>query len=168
MVLDADVFITAKNTYYAFDICPGFWKGIIAAHEQGAVGSIDRVKSELLAGREQEDLVQWVKNTLPGSFFGACDVEDIAAAYSEIMLWVEGSTQYLPRARSRFAATADGWLVAYSMVHGCSVVTNERSRRDSKGRICIPDVCAQFGVPCKDTFRMIRDLGMQFDLVSSL
>lgn len=23
-ILDADVFITAKNRYYSFDICPGF------------------------------------------------------------------------------------------------------------------------------------------------
>ncbi len=24
-LLDANVFIEAKNLYYAFDICPGFW-----------------------------------------------------------------------------------------------------------------------------------------------
>ncbi|MCG8556092.1 MAG: DUF4411 family protein [Proteobacteria bacterium] len=28
-VVDSDVFITAKNRYYAFDICPGFWKSVI-------------------------------------------------------------------------------------------------------------------------------------------
>ena len=31
LVLDSDVFIAAKNAYYAFDICPGFWKGILRA-----------------------------------------------------------------------------------------------------------------------------------------
>ncbi len=31
-VLDSDVFIAAKNAYYAFDICPGFWDAIIRAH----------------------------------------------------------------------------------------------------------------------------------------
>ena len=29
-LLDSDVFIAAKNAYYAFDICPGFWKGELA------------------------------------------------------------------------------------------------------------------------------------------
>lgn len=31
-ILDSDVFIAAKNTYYAFDICPGFWESIVQAH----------------------------------------------------------------------------------------------------------------------------------------
>ena len=26
-LLDSNVFIEAKNRYYAFDICPGFWEG---------------------------------------------------------------------------------------------------------------------------------------------
>jgi hypothetical protein len=25
-ILDSDVLITAKNSYYAFDLCPGFWR----------------------------------------------------------------------------------------------------------------------------------------------
>ena len=24
-LLDSDVFMAAKNLYYSFDICPGFW-----------------------------------------------------------------------------------------------------------------------------------------------
>ena len=50
-LLDSDVFIAAKNSYYAFAICPGFWASLIYHHGQGTVCSIDRVKSELLAGR---------------------------------------------------------------------------------------------------------------------
>lgn len=61
-LLDSDVFIAAKNAYYAFDICPGFWKGILLAHAQARVRSIDRVRNELLSGRKEEDLVQWVRN----------------------------------------------------------------------------------------------------------
>lgn len=64
-IVDSDVFITAKNLYYTFDICPGFWKSLVYHHNQGRVYSIDRIRSELLAGRQTEDLVQWVKNDLP-------------------------------------------------------------------------------------------------------
>jgi hypothetical protein len=32
-IVDSNVFITAKNLYYAFDICPGFWKSIILQHK---------------------------------------------------------------------------------------------------------------------------------------
>jgi hypothetical protein len=67
--VDSDVFITAKNQYYAFDICPGFWKSLIHHHQQARVYSVDRVRSELLAGRKTEDLVVWVKDELPEGFF---------------------------------------------------------------------------------------------------
>ena len=56
-VLDSDVFIAAKNAYYDFDICPGFWSGIIRAFQRGSVRSIDRIRNELLAGQREEDLV---------------------------------------------------------------------------------------------------------------
>jgi hypothetical protein len=50
-ILDADVFITAKNRYYGFDTCPGFWASIIHYHRAERLYSIDRVRSELLAGQ---------------------------------------------------------------------------------------------------------------------
>ena len=43
-VLDANVLITAKNSYYAFDICPLFWEAIIDASENDRIVSIDRVR----------------------------------------------------------------------------------------------------------------------------
>lgn len=37
-LVDSDVFITAKNLYYPFDICPGFWNSLL--HHQQQAGSI--------------------------------------------------------------------------------------------------------------------------------
>ena len=162
-ILDADVFITAKNRYYAFDLCPGFWASVIHHHEAGRTYSIDRVRSELLVGRKTEDLVQWVINDLPGSFFLSVDEEAVAAAYTDVMLWVQQSPQYFDHAKAKFASGADGWLVAYASVHGAVVVTNEERRPEAKREIKLPDVCAQFNVPYWDTFRMLRDLAVQFE-----
>ena len=67
--MDSDVFITAKNLYYAFDICPGFWKCVVHHHRTGRIFSIDRVRSELLAGHKTEDLVQWVRTEVQKGFF---------------------------------------------------------------------------------------------------
>lgn len=163
-VLDSDVFIAAKNAYYAFDICPGFWDAIIQAHGEDRIRSIDRVKAELLAGQPKEDLVQWVKGKVPTGFFHATQSKTVLDAYAEIVLWVQRSTQYLDRAKAKFATEADGWLVAYSMVHGTTVVTNEQPRPDSRSRVLLPDVCAQFEVPSKDTFTMLRSLAVKLDL----
>ncbi len=33
-LVDSDVLITAKNLYYAFDICPGFWKCLLHHHRE--------------------------------------------------------------------------------------------------------------------------------------
>ncbi len=164
-LLDSDVFIAAKNAYYAFDLCPGFWKGILLAHERGNVRSIHRVKGELLSGRKEEDLVQWVKKDVPATFFDDSNSDEVSAAYAEVMLWVQRNPQYLDRAKAKFATEADGWLVAYSMVHGAVVVTNEQPRPDSRNRVLLPDVCLPFKVATKNTFLMLKELAIKFDLV---
>ena len=60
-LIDSDVLITAKNRYYAFSICPGFWASLLHGHTLGQLHSIDRVQQELLNGSPDDDLVQWVR-----------------------------------------------------------------------------------------------------------
>jgi len=162
-IVDADVFITAKNQYYAFDICPGFWKSLIHHCKGGSIRSIDRVRNELLAGRETEDLVQWVKNDLPAAFFLDTNVEDVVSTFADIMLWVQRNQRYFDRAKAKFATAADGWLVAYAVNHSAIVVTNEQPRPESRNRVLLPDVCTQFNVTYKDTFSMLKALAIHFD-----
>ena len=52
----------------------------------------------------------------------------MSAAFADVMLWVQRNGQYFDRAKAKFATEADGWLVAYAMVHGTVVVTNEQPR----------------------------------------
>jgi hypothetical protein len=159
------VFIAAKNAYYAFDICPGFWSGVLRAYEQGRVRSLDRIRHELLLGRKEEDLAQWVTSEVPAAFFHDSNADGVGSAFAEVILWVQRNARYFDRAQAKFATEADGWLVAYSMVYGTVVVTNEQPRPDSRNRVFLPDVCVQFQVSYKDTFVMLRDLGARFDLV---
>lgn len=167
-LLDSDVFISAKNAYYAFDICPGFWRSVLRAHGLGRAASLDRIRNELLAGRKDEDLVLWVKNEVPPAFFLDSNAEEVSSTFAEVMLWVQRNPQYYDRAKAKFATEADGWLVAYSKVHGTVVVTNEQPRPDSRSRVLLPDVCRQFDVLHKDTFVMLKELEVQLDLVDAL
>lgn len=162
-ILDADVFITAKNRYYAFDICPGFWASVIHHHRAGRTYSIDRVRNELLMGPKTEDLVQWVTRDLPATFFLGVDDDPVTAAYTDVMMWVQRHSQYFDHAKAKFATGADGWLVAYAMVNGAVVVTNEERRPEAKREIKLPDVCAQFDVSYTDPFRMLKDLAVRFE-----
>lgn len=166
-IVDSDVFITGKNLYYAFDICPGFWAGVIRHHREGRIYSIDRVKSELLAGRKTEDLVQWVKNDLPAGFFLDTDDEEVPSAYTDVMLWVQRSPQYFDNAKAQFATGADGWLVAYARTHNAIVVTNEQPRSEAKSRVPLPNVCEQFGVTYTNTFLMLKELAVRFVLAGA-
>ena len=162
-LVDSDVFITAKNLFYAFDICPGFWKSVVHHHRAGRVFSIDRVRSELLAGHKTEDLVRWVRNDVPKSFFIQVDTDAVVSAYMDIMMWVQRHPSYFDLAKAKFATGADGWLVAYTRVHGGTVVTNEQSAPESRKEVKLPDVCDQFGVRRDNMFDMLRALNVQFD-----
>ncbi len=162
-LVDSDVFITAKNLYYAFDICPGFWKSLLHHHREGQVFSVDRARNELLAGRRTEDLVQWVMDEVSEGFFLPAETDEVARVYTEIMMWVQRHPTYFDYAKAKFATGADGWLVAYAQVHGATIVTNEQPAPASRKDVKLPDVCDEFGVPRENTFDMLRALRAQFD-----
>jgi hypothetical protein len=48
-LLDADVFIRARNLHYGFDVCPAFWDWLIAGNAEEKVFSIERVGDEVQA-----------------------------------------------------------------------------------------------------------------------
>ena len=162
-LVDSDVFITAKNLYYAFDICPGFWKSVVHHHREGRVFSVDRVRNELLAGHREEDLVRWVRNDVPAGFFVPVDTDMVMDAYTDIMMWVQRHPRYLDQAKAKFATGADGWLVACARIRDATVVTNEQSAPESRREIKLPDVCEQFGVRRDNLFAMLRVLNIRFD-----
>src|SRR6516162_5390261 len=56
-LLDSNVFIEAKNKYYQFSLCPGFWDWLIRENANGKIFSHDSVLSEL--ARFGDDLSQW-------------------------------------------------------------------------------------------------------------
>ena len=49
-LLDANTFITPKNSYYGFDLAPGFWTWLERAHAAGWVASVEAVRQELCRG----------------------------------------------------------------------------------------------------------------------
>lgn len=161
-LIDSDVLITAKNSYYAFGICPGFWSSLLHGHSHGHLHSIDRFRQELLRGRRDEDLVQWVRESVPGDFFLASDGDEIVAAYGRIIRWATDNPQYRDAAKARFTGGADGWLVAHGMATGKTVITNEESSPNSLNKIKLPDACHAFSVHCDNTFSMLHRLGVQY------
>jgi len=63
-LLDANVFIAAARQYYGFDLVPSFWRSLEDHARTGRIGSIDRVKDELLRGKD--DLAEWAQGAFAG------------------------------------------------------------------------------------------------------
>lgn len=158
-VLDANVFIEAARRYYAFDLAPGFWQGLIDYGEDGQVESIDRVKHELARGKDQ--LAAWANSNFSDAFVST-DRTEVIRGYADIIAWVESQAQYSDAAKANFASGADGWLVAYASIEGRVVVTQEVPAPDARRKVPIPNVCDTFSVTFVDTFEMLRTLGIRF------
>ncbi|HOF41458.1 MAG TPA: DUF4411 family protein [Candidatus Hydrogenedentes bacterium] len=162
-LLDSDVFIQAKNQYYAFSICPGFWDCLLGHFQLGNIFSLQEIREELLRGNDEEDLVRWVKNKLPRDFFLPASEQNVTRHFQDIILWVQENSQFKDQAKSKFAAGADGWLAAFAKAHNYVVVTGEQFHPDAKNRVPLPNVCKKFDVQYGDVFKMLCDLGVQFE-----
>jgi hypothetical protein len=158
-VLDANVFIEAARRYYAFDLAPPFWEGLVHHAADGKIQSVDRVKGELERGHDE--LARWVRADFSDAF-ASTDEENVISSYTEIMGWVHAQNQFSDAAKADFAAGADGWLVAYAVSKSHTVVTHEVLDPSIRRKVPIPNVCDAFGVRCVDTFAMLRELGVRF------
>jgi predicted nucleic acid-binding protein len=158
-LLDTNVLINAHRSYYAFDICPGFWEAVKAGHAAGRVFSTQRVLTELKRGGDV--LQDWVETELPDGFFLDDSSADVISEYAPMMQWVQARDFHTP-AKMKFATDADGWLVATAKQTGYTLVTHE-ARSDAKARVPMPNVCDQFGVRYCNTFEMLRAMSCKFE-----
>lgn len=149
-VLDANVFMQAKNLHYGFDFCPAFWEWLVDRNAAGVVYSIEKVGDEIQAG--QDTLAIWAES-LGTSFFLPPD-PSLLAALSTVSEWT--TTQgYDPGAVNTFLQVADYYLVAHALAHGYTVVTHEKPSPSVK-KVKIPNVCIGLGVKCMTPFEMLR------------
>lgn len=149
-LLDANVFIEAKNRYYGLDFCPAFWDWLVDRNTQGLVDSIEKVGDELAAG--VDDLAGWA--VARGETFFLPPDQKVLQALAEVGDWVKGQ-KYHPSAVGTFLQDADYYLVAHARAHRCIVVTHEVASDGAK-RVKIPNVCIGVQVKCMTPFEMLR------------
>ena len=151
-LLDANVFIQAKNLHYGFDFCPGFWEWLKDANTRGLVHSIEKVKDELEAG--DDDLSRWAKDAAPSFFLpiAASDLNSMGA----VSAWTLAESRYEQSARTIFLSGADYYLIAVAHAQQHVIVTHEVSAPNSRTKIKIPDVCLGMGVKFMTPYTMLR------------
>lgn len=149
-LLDADVFIRAKNLHYGMDFCPAFWEWLVRRHEEGGIFNVEKVGDELKAGADE--LSDWADAR--GLMFFLRPDATVLPALGHVSAWATGQ-QYERTAISRFPAVADYYLIAQALVGGHTVVTHEIPSASSR-RIKIPDVCIGLGIKCMTPYEMLR------------
>ncbi|MGC4191784.1 MAG: DUF4411 family protein [Thermomicrobiales bacterium] len=106
-LLDANVFIEAKNRHFGFNICPGFWEWLVLRHQAGTIFSNDAVRDELLRGKDE--LAAWTQGLVP-TFFLRPDATSFPHMAS-LSAWAS-SGHFTPEAVADFLASADYRLTA--------------------------------------------------------
>jgi hypothetical protein len=149
-VLDANVFIQAKNLHYGMDFCPAFWDWLVRQNAAGSVYSIEKVGDEILAGADE--LATWAATRGQG-FFLRPDAS-VVPSLQAVSQW--SSTQgYELAAVSTFLQVADFYLVAQAHAANHIVVTHEIAAPSTK-RIKIPNACLGVNVKCMTPYEMLR------------
>ena len=138
-LLDANVFIQAKNLYYGFDFCPAFWDWLVEQNSAGKVASIEKVADELQA--RDDELAQWASDQGDGLFLRPDDA--VLSVLRVVSAWAS-ARGYQPTAVTTFLQVADCWLVAHALAHEYIVVTHEVPANTTR-RIKIPNACVGMG-----------------------
>ena len=156
-LIDANVFVQAKNLHYRFEFCGGFWNWLEAAHDAGLVHSVAKVRAELVAGKKGDPARTWAEKQ-PGSFF----VEDagdpkVMTHYATLMAWATNGNQYTAAAIGQFAndKNADAFIVAAARERGDVVVSHEKSIPTAKSRIPLPNAADAIGVKTMTIFDLL-------------
>lgn len=157
-LLDANVFIQAKNLHYGLDFCPAFWEWLVQKGGDGTVFSIDKVSDELDAG--SDDLTHWAKNE-GLRLFRATDAL-VATVFGQVSTWAT-SQRYEPAAVNTFLQVADFYLVAHALFGGHTLVTHEIPSGSTK-KIKIPDACIGLGIRFMTPYQMLRSERARFIL----
>lgn len=157
-LLDANVFMDAKNRYYGLDFCPAFWDWLISKNSEGEVFNIEKVGDEIEA--VDDELAEWASRQGTG-FFLRPDAA-MLPALATVSRWANGQ-RYEPVAVNTFLQLADYYLVAHAVAHSYTVVTLEIASSSTK-KIKIPDACIGLGVKCMTPFEMLHRESARFVL----
>ena len=148
-LLDANVLITANNTYYSLERVPEFWTWLVHMGETNNVKIVEEVYEEIKDGTD--DLAVWANQ----------DDNEAALLFNEpvdiAQVRIVTSTGYAADLTDDELERIgrDPFLIAYALsdIGNRTIVTTEVSKpRRVRANRHIPDVCTGFGVPCCNTF----------------
>lgn len=132
---------------------PEFWDWLIAMGETGRVKMPLEIYEEVTAGNDS--VTDWLKDNKDALLLS----EDVC---EELVTKVIGEEYAADLSDGEIEEMGkDPFLIAYALADpGRRCVVSNESSRPSRIRANrhVPDVCADFSIPCRNTFALIRDL----------
>jgi hypothetical protein len=159
-LLDANVFISAKNLHYGLDFCPVFWQWLDDRNLAGTVFSVEKVGDEVQAGAD--DLAIWAASRGARLFLPVSP--GVVPSLAAVSAWATAQS-YDPAAVSTFLSIADYYLVSQAHAGAHTVVTHEKPAASPR-KIKIPDACIGLGIRCITPYEMLRNERARFVLGS--
>lgn len=167
--LDANIFITAKNTVYAFEINSTLWAWMDRRFSEKSIAVPARVYREIMDYKKDDLLKQWAVNR---KHLGMCTEPDknVWKSYSKIgellysaqlpqtATFKRAGRRYSDAQIKEFDRGADAMVIAHALADGGAVVTFETDLKPASRKIRIPDICNQLEVPCMS----LKELLMTF------
>jgi len=157
-IIDANALIDAKDFYYRFAICPGFWDWLGEA-VQGQFGTVDHVVAELLKGNDE--LAEWFKVRKGASWIAATNGKATQDKFGLVAAWVVASGKRQPE-QDKFLAGADPWLLAHAMATKATLVTMETAKSNQSKKLSLANACEHFGVQTLKTWDLLELLKVRF------
>lgn len=155
-LLDANVLIRAHEDYYPIDRVPQFWEWLIEQAGAGHVKMPFEIHDEIAVSNGP--LKDWIVDRDVKAAL-ILDEEVDQALFNRVLN--EGYGENLTDAELEEIGR-DPFLTAYCVGQERSVVTKENSSpRKQRANRKVPDVCAQFAVPCMNDFALYRVLNFR-------
>ena len=158
-LLDANVLMTASNSYYPIDQVPEFWSWLQHQAASGHVRIPVEIMEEVRMGRRDNDpLLDWISQD------DNADALLLEEAVDATLVQQVVSTGYAADLTDDEIEKVgrDPFIIAYALSNPPNrcVVTTEVSRPSAQRQNRkLPDVCKAVGVQCCGPFALNRNLG---------
>ena len=156
-LLDANVLITAHNSYYPIDRIPEFWEWLVHQGSNDLVKIPIEIIEEVQAGHKNDLLYKWIRDASNRDALRLEEeVDSILLQHTVHDGYANNLTDDEIEQLGR-----DPFLMAYGLVNSerCVVTTEVSKPSKVRQNRHIPDVCKTLGVQCCGPFELNRTLG---------
>ena len=152
--LDTNVFITAWNEYYHYEVCMGCWDCLHILAKNDVIFCSEIVRDEI--AKKDDSLNRWLKG-VESDMVKSSESETIQNSIIEIL------KEYPEVGEKKWASEADVWVLAHAIEAKATVVTKEMpvDEMNSK-RKKLPNLCNEKNIRWIDDFTFIREVGIRF------